>query len=102
MPYLATIGYHDAGFEVEVVIAVDLPSLEEAKCIGASSPLNHAIFNDDTLVVGKGESAIVISKEATNMYQFRLCHRMDELIKVKKWLRKRTMITSHGMKLLTM
>jgi len=84
MAYLSTIGYHDAGFEVEIVIAANLPSLEEAKRIGASSPLNKAMFNEDTLVVGKGGNAIVISREATNMYQFRLCRKMEELIKAKK------------------
>ena len=84
MTYLSTVGYHDGELEVEVVIADNLKSLEEAKSVGASSPLNLAVFKEDTLVIGKGEHAIVISKEATNLYQFRLCRRMDELIKAKK------------------
>jgi len=84
MTYLSTIGYHDGEFEVEIVIAADLPSLEEAKRIGASSPLNHVIITDDSLLVGKGVNSFVVPKEATNLYQFRLCRKMDELIKAKK------------------
>ena len=77
MKYITTIGYHDAYFEVEIVIAEKSTTKIEARKLGNHSKLNLALLYNDKLVVGKDDKAFTIDKQDTHLYQFRVCH-LDE------------------------
>ncbi len=78
MNFVTTIGYHDAGFEVEIIVCKTTRSKSEAEKIGNSSTLNRAILHTDKIVIGKGNHSIIINKADKDLYQFKVCRDTEE------------------------
>ena len=69
--YFTAIGLHDGYFEMEILVDTSAETKEQAKEIANDGNFNIGMLHEDMLVV-KG-SELVIRKEETNKYQFRIC-----------------------------
>lgn len=83
MNFITTIGYHDAYFEVEIVVHQNSKTKKEAEKIGNENDLYKAMFYDDKIMVGKGEKIFTIHKSDKDLYQFRICFLTEEEIQNK-------------------
>ncbi|PGK51758.1 hypothetical protein CN918_28620 [Priestia megaterium] len=83
MKFITTIGYHDAYFEVEIVIPEKSATKIEAEKLGNDSKLNMAMLHNDKIVVGKGNKTFFINKQDTHLYQFRVCRLKEDEIQSK-------------------
>ena len=78
MHYRTSIGYHDAFFEVEIMVSQSANTKKEAEKIGNDDELTGAVLHEDKLVVGRGEKQFVVDRKEMERYQFRICALTEE------------------------
>ena len=78
MNFVTTIGYHDAGFEVEIIVCKTSKSKDEAEKVGNRSTLDKAMLHTDKIIIGKGTDSIIIYKADKDSYQFKICPDIEE------------------------
>ncbi|PAE87713.1 hypothetical protein [Shouchella clausii] len=75
--YYVTIGLHDGGFEMEILVG-SAETKVEAERIAKSSKFHIGYLYDDKLVI-KG-NVLTIKKEQTDRYQFRVCREWKPVV----------------------
>jgi len=83
MDFRTTIAYHDAFFEVELVLPYTFATKSEAEKVGNGPSLTDAMLHPDKIVVGKGKERFTINKQDTSLYQFRVCPLSQEELERK-------------------
>ena len=80
MNFITTVGYHDAFFEVEIIVSQNSNNKLEAEKTGNDDELTKAILYNDKIVVGRGSKQFIVDKREEELYRFRVCHlKEDEL-----------------------
>lgn len=76
--YFTTVGLHDGYFEMEILVHSSAESIEEVQAIGNSDEFHIGYLFADKLVM-KG-SALAITKDETDKYQFRICREWKPVV----------------------
>ncbi|WP_110925969.1 hypothetical protein [Bacillus massiliglaciei] len=80
--YFTTVGMHDGFFEMEILVHLSAKDKKESKHIANNHQLG-TLYNDRFIF--KGEDSLIINREETEKYQFRVCREWKPIVEDKDY-----------------